>query len=90
MYARHLLKKGPFSLSLFFIPPPRGTGVKAGGERGHCAGAALDPGVHSEREEVLTQLCPVRHCRRFPSILCLLNKALPAHQDTGRRGGGCA
>lgn len=62
------------SVSLLSISP-RGTGVKAGGERGALCCAAVDPGVHSERGEMLTQLCPARHCQRFPSILCLLNRA---------------
>lgn len=47
----------------FLSIPPRGTGVKAGGERGALCCAAVDPGVHSERGEMLTQLCPARHCR---------------------------
>lgn len=62
------------SLSLLSISP-RGTGAMAGGERGALCFAASDPGVHSERGEMLTQLCPARHCQRFPSILCLLNRA---------------
>lgn len=75
------------SLSLLSISP-RGTGAMAGGERGALCFAASDPGVHSERGEMLTQLCPARHCQRFPSILCLLNRAAVRCFCEKRGGGG--
>lgn len=87
IHVGHLLKFG-ISFYLPFIPAPRGTGVRAGGERGALCRTAVDPGVHSERgeTEMLTQLCPVRHCRRFPSILSLLNRAPRAAVEGGGRG----
>lgn len=75
------------SISLLSISP-RGTGAMAGGERGALCFAASDPGVHSERGEMLTQLCPARHCQRSPSILCLLNRAPTKMLFVKRDGGG--
>ena len=48
IHVGHLLKFG-ISFYLPFIPAPRGTGVRAVGERGALCRTAVDPGVHSER-----------------------------------------
>lgn len=59
---------------------------RRGVKEGLCAVQQWIRGVHTERGEMLTQLCPARYCWRFPSILCLLNRA-PVRCFLGVGGG---